>query len=125
MTDEELLKLIGPRGLKEYTAATPENRPRVVKFATTMSELNDIQFVDACERSILESAQVNSVKGNWEDIHAIASACYTEAKRRYLAAGHDEKCQGDNLYQKGYIRAYRSQGHKPPERRACECGAEG
>lgn len=125
MTDEELLKLIGPHGLKEYTAATEADKVEVVRFATTMSELSDIRFVDACERSILGSAQVNSRKGNWEGVHAIASACYTEAKRRHVAAGHAERCRGDNLYTKGFNRAYSSQGYTPSDPHGCDCGAEG
>lgn len=125
MTDEELLKLIGPHGLKEYTAATEPHKAEVIKFATAMWELDDIRFVDACARSILESARLNSMKGNWEGVHAIASACYTEAKRRQVAAGHDERCRGDNLYTKGFNRAYRSQGYTPSSPSACDCGAEG
>jgi hypothetical protein len=124
VTDEELLKLIGPTGMREYTAATDGMKAEVRKFASTMAELDDIRFVDACARSILESARFNSWPGNWNGIHAIASACYTESKRRYGAAGHTEECRGDDLYQKGYARAYSSQGHTPPPPSSCDCGAE-
>jgi hypothetical protein len=125
VTDEELLKLLGPTGLREYKNATENHQREAHGFITTMSALSDLEFVNACEGRILESARCNSWRGNWEGIHAMASACFTESKRRFEAAGHTEDCTGDSLYQKGYIRAYASQGHTPPERRACDCGADG
>ena len=124
LTDEQLEAIIGPIAMREYLNAYDTHKPRLREWFAALPTLTDDEFVRRCESAILESARMSSFRGNFDDLHCMASACYTEARRRYIAAGHNKDCRGSSLYDKAYRRAYRSQGHTPPEPYPCTCGKE-
>lgn len=121
LTDEQLEEVLGATGWKEYGQAPDWDQPKIRTWASTLAGLSDEAFAGECATRILDSAGAQRFKGNWEGDHARASACYTEAKRRYAAAGHVE-CRGDSLYTAGFNRAFRSQGHTPSPWMDCTCG---
>lgn len=122
MIEEELEKIIGRVALTEYKQASDRERDEIREWANKLQAMSDSDFVSDATSRILESARVSSWSGNWEGIHARASACYTEAKRRHKGKGHAEDCYGDNLYTMAFNRAYRSQGYTPGEPSPCICG---
>lgn len=121
----ELEKIIGITAMRFYDAAPKYAKPNLRRWAGEMVAMGDEDFVIECEARILDSARASGRKGNWSADHCMADACAEEAERRHLAAGHDEECRGDNLYEIGYRNAYISQDHRPPEVKPCDCGREG
>lgn len=121
MTDEELNEIIGPLAMNYYTSGPEYAHKEVKSFARSIREADDNEFVTMTSGAILESAMVNSFRGNFGHLHAMADGAAHEADRRHQAAGHDKECRGDNLYSVAYARAYRSQGHTPSDPVPCSC----
>lgn len=123
LTDEKFEEVMGVTAMTEYRQAPDYAQARVRAWASKLQGLTDEEFVSECAGRILDSALAMRWSGpQWEADHAMASACHTESKRRWAAAGHGEDCTGDSLYIEGYNRAYRSQGYTPRAWGACTCG---
>lgn len=125
MPEDQLADAIGPTAMREYNAAADWDKPKIRTWIVRLRAMSDHEFVGECGSTILSSAIMQRFRGNHEGVHARASACHTEAERRHTAAGHDPDCHGDNLYDRGYRNAMRSQGHstRPPAK--CTCGKDG
>lgn len=124
LSQAELEAFLGPTGTAEYRGAPEWDQPMIRKWIPELQGMSDEDFVAECASKILDSAMVGSkgFKGNWEGVHARATACYREAKRRHEGAGHAPSCSASTLYSQGMNRARKSQGHAPESLYPCTCG---
>lgn len=123
---DAIAEIIGPVAYREYENAGDVHRPALTDWILTLRDLDDEDFLGVAAAAIHGSALVNSFRGNWDHEHCKASAAYREAGRRHLAAGHDEDCRGDTIYDAAFRNVWRSQGygHSAYPLKPCTCGAE-
>ncbi len=124
LTDDDLRDILGPVGFGEYEAAADWAKPKLREWAAKLGDLSDDDFLGEAASAIHGSALMQSFRGNYEHEHCKATACYKEAQRRHLAAGHSDDCHGDTIYSRAHASVMRSQGHTPREARDCTCGAD-
>lgn len=111
MSEQELEGVIGRVALMEWRNAPTWDRGKIVTWAAGLHDLPDKDFRAECASRILDSAIMQGFKGNYEGIHARATACHTESERRHEAVRHNPACRAQSLYELGYNDALRSQGH--------------
>lgn len=121
MTDEELENIIGRVAWNEYSVAPDYAQKEVREFAEKIRGFSDEEFTDQAASMIRESALMQGFRGNWEGVHSMASACYHEAFRRHIAAGHSSECRGSTLYSEAFNRAVKSQGCAVQPLHPCDC----
>lgn len=120
-TDEELTELIGPVGLDEYKAAADHARPKLDEWIGALRGLSDDDLFGECRRWIYEGALVQRFQRmNFEDVHCRGTACFFEARRRGVEAGHDRNC-GGSIYARAHAAVMRSQGYTPTSDGTCSC----
>ncbi len=117
----DVAAIVGPVAEREFANAADHYKPGLIDWARRLHLLPDEAFLDAAATAIYDSALVSSYRGNWEHDHFKATACYTEAKRRHVAGGHDEDCRGETLYSQAHARVMRASGHQPGEPGVCTC----
>jgi hypothetical protein len=117
----DVAAIVGPVAVREFDNADDHYKPGLIDWARNLVGLTDDEFADVAARAIYNSALVGSFRGNWEHDHFKATACFTEANRRHVAAGHAEDCRGDTLYGMAYARVLRENGHTPSEPGVCTC----
>lgn len=115
----------GPVAEQEFDSAPDWARPDLTAWLERLPTLSDDEFTDEAMSAIHNSALVNSFRGNWNHDHCKATAAFSEAQRRYRAAGHTGNCTGDTIYAQAFRRVWRSQGHDLSAYpvRLCDCGA--
>lgn len=121
---DKLRELAGVVGAQEFHGACDSTKPALWAWLNNLSSLSDDEFLREAQHAIFQSASSGRFRGNFEDDHCRASACYHESKRRHRAAGHGKDCYGPTLYSRAYVRAMRDQGHEPPASGAsgvCHC----
>lgn len=106
---------------REYAAAPDWDKPKLAEWLAYLPSLSDAAFLDHAAGAIYDSALANRFRGNWEGTHCRATAAYGEAKRRHLAAGHSEDCQGPTLYSNAHARIMREHGYSPSPDGTCTC----
>lgn len=122
MTREQLEEIIGPSAMRDYDDTKDWARPEIHEWASKLRDLDDDELEDEAASAVLDAAICDS-RGMWWDASWVKSgACAHEAKRRHMAAGHDKDCREDNIYNRGWNRAYRSQGYTLSEPTPCTCG---
>jgi hypothetical protein len=121
---DSIADIVGPVAAREFENAKDFYKPGLIAWARKLPKLSDAEFLAQCGVAIHDSALVNSFRGNWEHEHFKASACYHEAQRRHVAAGHSKDCRGTCLYGQAHARVMRGQGHEPSPTTECTCGAE-
>jgi hypothetical protein len=123
---DEIVDIVGPVAAREFEAAAGRYKPGLIEWARALPGLPDDEFEQVCGSAIYDSALVSRFRGNWEHEHFKASACAHEARRRHVAAGHDEDCRGETIYGGAHARIMRENGYRPTEPGACRCqGREG
>ncbi|MBD3004646.1 hypothetical protein [Streptomyces sp. 5-10] len=126
LPEDQLAGLLGPVGIREYQQAPDYDKPKIREWLAGLSEMPDSDLIVETASHILDDAIMRSFpRQNSYGIGCRVTACYEEAKRRHVAAGHDKECRGETLYSKGHAHAMRNQGHNPGERAVCTCGREG
>ena len=116
---QEILRLAGPVGLREFEAARVSTRPKMLAFMRDLANMDDRQFQDAAETAIAGSCILANYRGNAENIHFRATAAYHQSCQRLVKAGHDERCRSD-LYNRAHVSFGRSQGY-PAGPTDCNC----
>jgi hypothetical protein len=120
----DLADLIGPVAFREFENAPDWAKEKLRAWCERVPALSDNELLDEAASAILESAMVNSWRGNWDHLHCRATVVFRESGRRHRAAGHADNCAGDTLYSIAFARSWRSQGHPadayPPK--DCTCG---
>ncbi|TYK45092.1 hypothetical protein [Actinomadura decatromicini] len=124
MADASIIDIVGPVAAQEFDSAQDHYKPGLIAWARKLPELTDEQFLTQCTHAIYESALVSRFRGNWDHEHFKATACFYDAKRRHVAAGHSSDCRGGTLYAQGHAAAMRSAGYTPSPLSACTCGVE-
>lgn len=122
MTGKELEEFLGPVAYREYSDAPEWDKVKIRKWAISVQGMSDAEFITESASRIHDSVLMERFRGNYEGIHARASACHYEARRRHRAAGHSPECRGSNLYAKGHDEVMRGQGYAPNEVSPCTCG---
>lgn len=117
-------EIAGPIGYREFESSKEAHRAGLERWILALPGLSDEEFRAEAASAIHGSALVNSFRGNWAHEHCKASAAYHESKRRHVAAGHDEDCHGDTIYDVAFAQVWRSQGHSPNAYppKDCTCG---
>lgn len=123
MNDSELRSIIGAVAFDEYIDATERGKEEVRELAGQIQKMSNHEFVRTASSAILESARMSSFRGNFNGLHAQASACYMESERRFRENGHSQECTGDSLYDRAFRYARQSQGYTSRPGRVCDCGA--
>lgn len=119
----EITELAGEVTLREFQAADDYEHAELLEYYRMVRTLDDNELRGECGSTIHGSALVESFRGNWNGTHSKASACYHEAQRRLVDAGHSPWCQ-DSIYTDGYRDAVLGQGHTSlaaQHRRRCTC----
>lgn len=102
---EDLTKfaeLVGPVGMTEYEGSPDWAKADLLTWALGLPELSDTDLHAETESAIYESALTQRFRGNWNHVDFKVTACYREAKRRHLAAGHTKDCRADTIYGEAY-----------------------
>jgi hypothetical protein len=120
-TEIDLVDLVGVVAAGEYEAAKDIYKPRLLLWTQKLSTLDDVEFARETSRAIYESATVARFGSGWDHEHFKASACFHEAERRHVAAGHDEDCRGETIYSREHARLMREHGYAPTEPGQCRC----
>lgn len=118
-----IIDIVGPVAITEFDNAKDHYKPDLIEWATALPSLTDEHFLTECARAVYDAALVGSFRGNWDHEHFKATACFYDAKRRHVAAGHSSDCRGGTLYAQGHAAAMRSAGHAPSPLTDCTCGA--
>lgn len=109
----------------EYGAMYASRRNEVDKRIAELEEAEtDEDFVTLSAGAILESARMNSFRGNYEDVHVVATIAHRISQRRVKDSGKNPECSVHSLYHQGWIEAYTSQGHEYDRDDVCSCDAE-
>lgn len=116
----------GPIAEQEFDTAPDWSKPKLTAWLDALPSLDDEEFRQQAAMAIHDSALANSFRGNWNHDHCRATAAYSEAKARHLAAGHADDCTGDTIYSKAFAHVWRGQGHSRSAypHQPCTCGAE-
>ncbi len=117
----DVAAIVGPVAAHEFANASDHYKPGLIDWARNLPTLSDDEFTNLTASAIYDSALVSRFRGNWDHDHFKASACYTEAKRRHVAAGHDKDCRGATWYSLAHDRVMREQGHRPSPPSPCNC----
>ena len=120
-TPMDLIERIGAVAAGEFERVPEFAKARLTKWIERLSALSDRELFEESESAIFASASVARFRGNFEEEHCMASACYHEAERRLVAAGHREGCHGPSIYSRAHARLMRSHGYAPPPDGTCEC----
>lgn len=118
----DLEEVIGGVAMREYRNALPYHQVEVRNLAKVLRDLTDLEFVSVAQGCILESARYVEARGNWEGLHAKASAVYHEAVRRHRGADHGPECRGDTLYSEAHREVARRNGLRVDVPTPCTCG---
>jgi hypothetical protein len=124
ITDDQLQEILGPVGWGEYEASEDWAQPKIRAWAETLANLSDDDFRAEAASAIHGSALMQSFRGNYEHEHCKATACFKEAQRRHISAGHTKYCRGTTIYSQAHNDVRRSQGYRPADPSDCTCGAE-
>lgn len=125
LTDDELKEILGKVGMAEFTKAPDSDKPKIRAWAARLAGMSDAELVSETASHILDAAILESFpRQNPYGVGCRVTACYQEARRRHVAAGHSEECRGETLYGKAHASAMRSQKHKPGKPSACTCGVD-
>ena len=125
MDEKELEEFLGAVGYRDYTQAPDWDKPNIQEWAEQLKAADDREFVLMTSSAILDEAIMDSrYKGNNYGYYARTSGAHAEAKRRHVAAGHDESCYGATLYSKAHDSIMRGQGHTPRPAPKCSCGRD-
>lgn len=122
MDTKELAELIGPAALRDYEMAPELVQHRVRQFASTLLKFDDEAFVRVAVTVASEVVISESNRSTLPEPYIKNAACLYEARRRHETAGHDPKCEGDNLYVEATNRTRRSFGFEPDSPNPCTCG---
>lgn len=123
--DTSIVDQFGPIVRQEFDRADEWYQPGIVKWLGTLTELTDAELQAQSEYWIYESASVNRFRGNWDHIHVKATACFNEAERRLVQAGHGKDCHAPSIYSRAHAAVMRSQRHEPSPEGTCTCDLEG
>lgn len=93
-------------------------RARVDQFIEQLPNLTDEELKVRIGCDVLSCAILPSA-----DLDCVLSLAHSEAERRAVAAGRNPRCERHNLYHRGWLGAYESQGHRR-ELSDCICGTE-
>jgi hypothetical protein len=121
----DLVDRIGAVAAGEFDRVPEFAKPRLMAWIERLPTLSDRELFEECESAIFGSASVARFRGNFEEEHCQASACYHEAERRLVAAGHREGCGGPSVYSRAHARIMRSHGYTPTPDGTCECFEQG
>lgn len=124
-TSVDLVDLIGAVAAREYDAARPSTRPALDAWIGKLRDLTDEELFEDTKYRIYESANCGRFRGNFEDVHCMATATYHEAKRRHHAAGHRKDCKGPTIYGRAHASVMREHGYKPSPSGTCTCATGG
>jgi len=120
-TEIDLVSLVGPVAATEFEASEDCYKPGLLEWAGKLRDLDDAEFEAETSSAIYDSALVNSFRGNWNHEHFKATACFHEAQRRHVAAGHSEDCRGETIYGRAHSRLMRDHGYTPAAAGECRC----
>lgn len=120
--DERLLSLvIGSVAAREFVAGTDHGRVDAWRDMSRIAAAEDERtWLMEVAGAITDSARMQSFRGNWEALHAVASFAYEDGKRRDALAGRSSRCDRHSIYSRAHRQAMREQGHRSdtPE---CRC----
>lgn len=120
--DERLLGLvIGAVAAREFIAGSDHGRVDAWRDMTRIAAAEDEPtWLMEVAGAITDSARMQSFRGNWEALHAVASFAYEDGKRRDAVAGVSSHCDRHSLYSRAHRKAMQEQGHysEMPE---CRC----
>lgn len=119
--DQELLALTGRVAYREFENAPKYSKEKLRTRLVELTTLSNKEFVRACESAIYDSALMQRFRGNHEDIHCVATACYHQSELRRVAAGHDVDCRAPTLYSTAYDAVISRHGMTPQECVPCAC----
>lgn len=117
----------GPTARREFEGARESEQPGLWTWAfETLPGMFDSVFVTVASRAIYDSANMGRFRGNFEDVHFKATACYRESERRQRLAHPDEDCRATSLYERAYNITVRDAGHShmAAEVRPCTCSTD-
>ncbi|MFF5261442.1 hypothetical protein ACFY4C_21065 [Actinomadura viridis] len=121
LDSRELAEIVGPVAAREFDNAKEIYKADLNSWAQKLADLTDGQFLGECSSAIYNSALVSQFRGNWEHEHFKASACFHEAQRRHVAAGHSAECHGNTLYSEAHAKVMRESGYQPTPAADCNC----
>lgn len=124
---DKLLQLAGIVGAGEFNATYEGRKAHLWAWLTELPNLTNQELFDEAKYCIYDSASCGRFRGNFEDVHCRATACYKEAGRRHVAAGHAEDCRGETIYSRAHAANMWDHGYTPTASGECHCehiGAE-
>lgn len=125
MTNEtNLADLLGPAAMRDYEKAPEMVQYRIRQFASTLRQLDDKAFVQMAVMVASEVVISESNRSTLPEPYIKNTAILHEARRRHEAAGHDPKCEGDNLYKVATNRTREGFRFEPDSPNPCTCGFE-
>ena len=119
--DQELLDLTGIVAYREFQNSPECTKEKLRARLHELTTLSDEEFTLACESAIYDSALMQQFRGNHEDVHCLATACYYQSELRKVVTGHDVSCNAPTLYSIAYDVVISRHGMTPNEHLACEC----
>lgn len=120
-TDKELLALTGRVGYHEFENSPDWSKEKLRARLVELTQLTDDEFIRVAKWAIYDSAHMSRFRGNHENTHCLATACYYQSELRKTAAGHVEDCRAETLYSRAYDIVISQHGMEPREHPACEC----
>lgn len=120
--DKELLALTGIVGYREFEHSPEHAKEKLRAKLIELTSLDDDEFTRAAESATYDSALMQRFRGNHEDIHCLATACYYQSElRKTLIHGHEVDCNAETLYTSAYDAVISRHGMDPGEHPPCEC----
>ena len=107
----KILDLYGLPAAQEFSNMYTSQRSVVSVKIANLESVPDPEFVELASWAITDSARMNSFRGNFEDVHVVATIAYEISRQRAAANGTHPECRIHSLYQRAWIRAYTQQGH--------------
>lgn len=119
--DQKLLELTGRVAYHEFENAPEYSKEKLRARLEKLTTLSDDDFVSAARSAIYDSALMQRYRGNHEDVHCLATACYYQSELRKVATGHDVDCRAETLYSAAYDAVISQHGMEPGDHPPCEC----
>ncbi|MEO3784256.1 hypothetical protein ABGB12_13055 [Actinocorallia sp. B10E7] len=119
--DEVLVSLVGLVAAGQFECSADRHKPGLLAWARWLRSVDDAELERETRAAIYDSASVNGFQGNWNHEHFKASACWHEARRRHIAAGHSEDCRARTIYGRAHSRLMRDHGYAPAAAGRCRC----
>lgn len=107
--------MIGWTAARELTTASLHGQSEAWRSIRRIAAHGiDKAWIDDVAGAITDSARCSNWRGNWNDLHSVASFAYHDGERRDRLAGRDTRCERHSVYSRAFRKAMHEQGHSTP-----------